>query len=128
MPLTAVLLFGAGPAETRLLTAAGAAPTLLLNLPAGAWVDRLPRRRVRMVAGRRAGPAAERQRRAQPRRGELRRLRGVRLARQARRATRPRAALLETTLVTLLALALLVRSPVPALRDATAATRPTLTA
>ena len=50
MPLTAVLIFGAGTAETGLLTAAGVAPMLLLNLPAGAWVDRLPRRRVRMVA------------------------------------------------------------------------------
>ena len=37
MPLTAVLIFGAGTAETGLLTAAGVAPMLLLNLPAGAW-------------------------------------------------------------------------------------------
>jgi MFS family permease len=50
VPLTAVLIFGAGPAETGLLTAAGAAPTLLLGLLAGAWVDRLPRRPVRIVA------------------------------------------------------------------------------
>lgn len=50
VPLTAVLLFGAGPAETGLLTAAGAAPMLLLGLVAGAWVDRLPRRPVRIVA------------------------------------------------------------------------------
>jgi MFS family permease len=50
MPLTAVLVFGAGPAETGLLTAAGVAPMLLLNLLAGAWVDRLPRRPVRIAA------------------------------------------------------------------------------
>jgi MFS family permease len=50
LPLTAVLLFGAGPAETGLLTAAGVAPTLLFGLPAGAWVDRLPRRHIRIAA------------------------------------------------------------------------------
>src|SRR3954469_3942310 len=50
MPLTAVLIFGAGPAQTGVLTAAGAAPMLLFNLPVGAWVDRLPRRPVRIVA------------------------------------------------------------------------------
>jgi MFS family permease len=50
MPLTAVLIFNAGPQETGLLTAAGVAPMLLFNLIAGAWVDRLPRRPVRIVA------------------------------------------------------------------------------
>ncbi len=50
VPLTAVLVFGAGPAETGVLTAAGVAPMLLLNLVAGAMVDRLPRRRVRIAA------------------------------------------------------------------------------
>jgi predicted MFS family arabinose efflux permease len=50
VPLTAVLVFGAGPADTGLLTAAGVAPMLLLGLVAGAWVDRLPRRPVRIVA------------------------------------------------------------------------------
>jgi multisubunit Na+/H+ antiporter MnhG subunit len=35
LPLTAVLLFGAGPAETGLLTAAGTAPMLLFVLVAG---------------------------------------------------------------------------------------------
>jgi MFS family permease len=50
MPLTAVLVLGAGPAQTGLLTAAGAAPTLLFGLLAGAWVDRLPRRPVRIAA------------------------------------------------------------------------------
>src|SRR5919201_2880919 len=50
VPLTAVLVFGAGPAETGLLTAAGVAPMLLFGLVAGAWVDRLPRRSVRIIA------------------------------------------------------------------------------
>ncbi|MBV9582606.1 MAG: MFS transporter [Chloroflexi bacterium] len=50
LPLTAVLMFQAGPAETGLLTAAGVAPTLLFGLPAGAWVDRLPRRPIRVAA------------------------------------------------------------------------------
>jgi len=50
LPLTAVLLFQAGPAETGVLTAAGVAPMLLFGLPAGAWVDRLPRRPVRIAA------------------------------------------------------------------------------
>ena len=50
VPLTAVLVFGAGPAETGVLTAAGVAPMLLLGLLAGAWVDRLPRRPVRIAA------------------------------------------------------------------------------
>jgi len=50
VPLTAVLVFGAGPAETGLLTAAGFAPVLLFGLPAGAWIDRLRRRPVRIAA------------------------------------------------------------------------------
>jgi MFS family permease len=50
LPLTAVLLFQAGPAETGILTAAGVAPVVLFGLPAGAWVDRLSRRRIRIVA------------------------------------------------------------------------------
>jgi MFS family permease len=50
LPLTAVLLFGAGPAQTGLLTAAGSAPLVLFSLIAGAWVDRLPRRPVRITA------------------------------------------------------------------------------
>src|SRR5947209_15387361 len=49
VPLTAVLLFGAGPAETGLLTAAGTAPMVLFSLIAGAWVDRLPRRPIRII-------------------------------------------------------------------------------
>jgi MFS family permease len=50
LPLTAVLMFGAGPAETGLLTAAGSAPMLLFGLFVGAWIDRLPRRPVRVIA------------------------------------------------------------------------------
>ncbi|MBV9596560.1 MAG: MFS transporter [Chloroflexi bacterium] len=50
LPLTAVLLFQAGPAETGVLTAAGVAPMLLFGLPAGAWLDRLPRRPIRIAA------------------------------------------------------------------------------
>jgi predicted MFS family arabinose efflux permease len=50
VPLTAVLVFGAGPGETGVLTAAGVAPMLLFGLVAGVWVDRLPRRLVRIAA------------------------------------------------------------------------------
>jgi len=50
MPLIAVLIFGAGPAQTGLLTAASYAPLLVFGLPAGAWVDRLRRRPVRIAA------------------------------------------------------------------------------
>jgi predicted MFS family arabinose efflux permease len=50
LPLTAVFIFGAGPAETGMLTAAGVAPMALFGLIAGAWVDRLPRRPTRIAA------------------------------------------------------------------------------
>ncbi len=50
MPLIAVLIFGAGPSQTGLLTAASYAPMLVFGLPAGAWVDRLRRRPVRIAA------------------------------------------------------------------------------
>ena len=43
LPLAAVAL-GAGPREMAWLAVARYLPTLLLGLPAGAWVDRLPRR------------------------------------------------------------------------------------
>jgi len=49
LPLTAVLIFGAGPAETGLLTATTTAPMVLFSLIAGAWIDRLPRRPIRIV-------------------------------------------------------------------------------
>ncbi len=50
LPLVAVLLLNAGPAETGLLTAASLAPNLLLGLFAGVWVDRLPPRLIRITA------------------------------------------------------------------------------
>ncbi|MGX4687759.1 MFS transporter [Streptomyces sp. JNUCC 63] len=44
LPLTALIALHASPTQVALLTAAGTAPFLLLGLPAGAWVDRWPRR------------------------------------------------------------------------------------
>lgn len=44
LPLTAIAVLGCTPAQVALLAAAGTAPLLLVGLPAGAWVDRLPRR------------------------------------------------------------------------------------
>jgi MFS family permease len=44
LPLTAVLVLGARATETGLLVAASMAPSLVLGLFIGAWVDRLPRR------------------------------------------------------------------------------------
>ncbi|MFY1672056.1 MFS transporter [Plantactinospora sp. WMMB334] len=46
LPLTAVAVLGAGTFQVALLTAAAWLPWLLVGLPAGAWVDRLPRRPV----------------------------------------------------------------------------------
>lgn len=46
MPLAAVAALHASAGEVALLSAAGTAPFLLLGLPAGAWVDRWPRRRL----------------------------------------------------------------------------------
>ena len=50
LPLTATLILGAGPDILGLLVAAQSAAWLLVSLPAGAWVDRLPRRRLLIVA------------------------------------------------------------------------------
>ena len=50
LPLTAVLLLGAGPFEMGLLTAAGYAPFLLIGLFAGVWVDRRRRRPILIAA------------------------------------------------------------------------------
>jgi MFS family permease len=50
LPLTAVLVLDAGPAQMGLLTAAGLLPSLLFALHAGAWVDRRGRRRQTMIA------------------------------------------------------------------------------
>ena len=44
LPLTAVLVLGAGATETGLLVAFRMAPSLVVGLFIGAWVDRLPRR------------------------------------------------------------------------------------
>lgn len=49
VPLLAVLAIGAGPAEMGYLTAASLLPNLLFSLPAGAWLDRYPRRRQVMI-------------------------------------------------------------------------------
>lgn len=46
LPLTAVLVLGASPIQMGLLGAASFLPHLVLGLPAGVWVDRLPYRRV----------------------------------------------------------------------------------
>ena len=44
LPLTAVLVLGAGATETGLLVAFRMAPSVVVGLFIGAWVDRLPRR------------------------------------------------------------------------------------
>lgn len=49
LPLVAVLAVDAGPAEMGALTAAGLLPHLLFSLPAGAWLDRVHRRRRLMI-------------------------------------------------------------------------------
>ncbi len=49
IPLTAVLVLHAGPAQMGLLTAAGLVPSLLFSLHAGSWVDRRGRRRQIMI-------------------------------------------------------------------------------
>jgi MFS family permease len=50
LPLTAVGVLEATPAQMGLLTALGALPALALGLVAGAWVDRRPRRPVLIAA------------------------------------------------------------------------------
>jgi MFS family permease len=44
LPLTAILILDASPAELALIGAAQALPILVLSLPTGAWVDRRSRR------------------------------------------------------------------------------------
>src|SRR5437763_14885761 len=44
LPLTAVLLLGAGATETGLLVAAQMLPSIVAGLFIGVWVDRPPRR------------------------------------------------------------------------------------
>lgn len=50
LPIAALLLLHATPAQYSLLIALGALPGLLLGLVIGVWVDRLPRRLVMLVA------------------------------------------------------------------------------
>jgi MFS family permease len=50
MPLVAILTLGASPLEVGILTAVDFLPFLLFTLPAGVWVDRLPRRRILIAA------------------------------------------------------------------------------
>ncbi len=49
IPLTAVLVLHAGPAQLGFLTAVGILPSLLFSLWAGAWIDRRGRRRRTML-------------------------------------------------------------------------------
>ncbi|MFG1776578.1 MFS transporter [Micromonospora sp. NPDC049051] len=49
LPLLAVLVFQASPAEMGYLTAAALAPNLLFSLLVGAWVDRYPYKRRLMI-------------------------------------------------------------------------------
>ncbi|HET8911228.1 MAG TPA: MFS transporter [Ktedonobacteraceae bacterium] len=46
IPLIAILLLKASPAEVGLLIALSAVPNLIFSLPIGVWIDRLPRRRL----------------------------------------------------------------------------------
>ncbi|MEP7200792.1 MAG: MFS transporter, partial [Chloroflexota bacterium] len=50
LPLAALLTLGATPSQMGWLAAMGAAPTLVFGLLAGAWVDRLRRRPIMIVA------------------------------------------------------------------------------
>lgn len=50
LPLLAVLMLDATPAQMGYLTAAGLAPSLVFSVLAGVWVDRRPQRRRVMVA------------------------------------------------------------------------------
>ena len=49
IPIVAVLVLNADPAQMGLLTAAGLLPHLLFSLPAGVWLDRVHRRRRLMI-------------------------------------------------------------------------------
>src|SRR5690242_2510395 len=50
VPLTAVLILNASPAQMGALTAVGATAVLLFGLVAGVWVDRLRRRPILITA------------------------------------------------------------------------------
>ena len=49
VPIVAVLVLGADPAQMGVLTAVGLLPHLLFSLPAGVWLDRVKRRRRLMI-------------------------------------------------------------------------------
>ncbi len=50
LPLTAVLVLGAQPAQMGFMTAVGAGATLLFGLLAGVWADRIRRRPIMIAA------------------------------------------------------------------------------
>jgi MFS family permease len=50
IPLVAVVTLHAGPLATGVLIAGAWLPWVVIGLPAGAWVDRLPARRVMIAA------------------------------------------------------------------------------
>jgi MFS family permease len=50
LPVIAAVKLEASPLEMGILAGVGQAPFLLFSLPAGAWVDRLPRRPVLIAA------------------------------------------------------------------------------
>jgi MFS family permease len=50
LPLVAILLLHAGPAQMGLLVAVETIPFLLIGLPAGVWVDRMRRRPILVIA------------------------------------------------------------------------------
>src|ERR1044072_5572115 len=50
LPLAAVLVLDANAAEMGYLTAAALLPHLLFSIPAGAWLERVERRRWLMIA------------------------------------------------------------------------------
>jgi MFS family permease len=50
LPLTAVVYLHASPAQVGILTAVAFLPHLVLGLPAGVWVDRLPYKRILVLA------------------------------------------------------------------------------
>lgn len=50
VPLTAILVLDAGAFQVAALGAAITLPWLLISLPAGAWIDRLPRRPILVMA------------------------------------------------------------------------------
>jgi MFS family permease len=50
LPLVAIITLDVSPFEVALLTVIGFAPFILISLPAGVWVDRLPRRPILITA------------------------------------------------------------------------------